>query len=161
MIVVDADVLIIDLTYPNDPNFAANKRFLDHAVVNGIERGITTQGLLEVVGKRSFQTPAALIPRLPTSIRSHYGLKLVPDPAAVPEYSGCTFDEVVTQIAQQMSLGDAVMAVQIAKHAPTALVTWNAKHFRGKLIVPVLTPDEWLQQQNPPAAQNPPAGPTP
>jgi hypothetical protein len=75
----------------------------------------------------------------------------------VPEYGGCTFDEVVTQIAQQMALGDAVMAVQIAKYTPTAtaLVTWNARHFRGKVVIPVLTPDEWLQQQPPPA------GPTP
>jgi hypothetical protein len=55
------------------------------------------------------------------------------------------------------------MAVQIAKFVPTAaaLVTWNARHFRGKLNVPVMTPDEWLQQQSPPAAPNPPTGPTP
>ena len=43
-----------------------------------------------------------------------------------------------------------------ANFAPpaTALLTWNAKHFRGRLGLPVLTPDEWLNQQ-------PPAGPTP
>jgi hypothetical protein len=163
VIVLDADVLVIDLSHPTDPNFTVNERFLDYLAANNIARGITTQGLLEVVGKRSYQTPAALIPRLPASIRSHYGLILIPDPATVPEYAACTFDEVVTQIAQQMALGDAVMAVQIVKYAPTAtaLVTWNAKHFRGKLVVPVLTPDEWLQQQNPPTAPTPTAGPTP
>lgn len=157
MIILDADVLVIDLAHPNDPNFVTNRRFLDHLLTHGLERGITTQGLLEVVGKRSFQTPTALIQLLPASIRSHYGLRLLPDLVTVPEYAGCTFDEVVGQIARQMSLGDAVMAVQVAKYAPaaTALVTWNAKHFRGKLAVPVLTPDEWLQQQTPPA------GPTP
>ncbi len=170
MIVLDADVLILDLDYPRDANHATNRRFLDHLAANSIRRGITTQGLLEVVGKRSYQTPVALIPRLPTVLLARYGLTLIPDPATVPEYAACTFDEVLGQIGTQMALGDAVMAVQIARFAPTAaaLVTWNAKHFRGKLVVPVQTPDEWLQQQPPPAgphppptAPPPPAGPTP
>jgi hypothetical protein len=169
MIVIDANLLVIDLSHPGDPNFAINRRFLEHLALNGIERGMTTQGLLEVVGKRSYQTPVALIPHLPSLLLTKYGLKLFPDPAAVPEYAGCTFDEVVTQMTHQMALGDAVMAVQIAKFAPTAtaLVTWDARHFLGKVVVPVLTPDEWLQQQtppagsNPPAAQSPPTGPTP
>jgi hypothetical protein len=163
VIVLDADVLIVDLVYPNDPNYPANRRFLDCIEANGIDSRITTQGLLEVVGKRSYNTPVAGIGLLPGILLATYHLAPVPDPATVPEYAGCTYDEVVTQIAQQMSLGDAVMAVQIAKFAPaaTALVTWNAKHFRGKLSVPVLTPDEWLQQQSPPAAPNPPTGPTP
>lgn len=48
-----------------------------------------------------------------------------------------------------MSLGDAVQAVQIAKYASLAdcLLTWNAKHFQGKLVLPVHTPVEWLQQR--------------
>ncbi len=60
-------------------------------------------------------------------------------------------------MAQRMSLGDAVMAVQIATDAPqaTAFVTWNAKHFRGKLVVPVFTPEEWLSQQSPPPGNMP------
>ncbi len=163
MIVLDADVLIVDLAYPNDPNYAVNRRFLDYLAANGTDCRITTQGLLEVVGKRSYNTPVAAIAKLPTILLVRYCLKAVPDPATAPEYAGCSFDEVVAQIAQQMSLGDAVMAVQVAKFAPTAtaLVTWNAKHFRGKLAAPVLTPDEWLQQQSPPTVQSPPPGPTP
>jgi hypothetical protein len=163
VIILDADVLIVDLAYPNDPNYPTNRRFLDYVALNGIDSQVTTQGLLEVIGKRSYNTPVAAIAGLPTVLLVRYVLKLIPDPAVTPEYAGCTFDEVVAQIGTQMSLGDAVMAVQIAKFAPTAtaLVTWNAKHFHGKLVVPVLTPDEWLQQQPPPAAHNPPTGPTP
>jgi hypothetical protein len=167
VIVLDADVLVTDLGYTGDPNYPLNRRFLDYLAARGIERGITTQGLLEVVGKRSYQTPVALIPNLPAMVLARYDLTPIPDPATVPEYAGCSFDEVLAQIGTQMALGDAVMAVQIAKFAPTAsaLVTWNAKHFRGKLVVPVLTPDEWLQQQTPPAAPpapaTPPTGPTP
>ena len=50
-----------------------------------------------------------------------------------------------------MSLGDAVQAVQTAHFVPSAdcLLTWNARHFTGKIAVPVMTPQEWLQQQGP------------
>jgi len=46
----------------------------------------------------------------------------------------------------QMSLGDAVQAVQIAHNASHAqcLLSWNAKHFSGKMAIPVLTPEDWL-----------------
>ena len=42
-----------------------------------------------------------------------------------------------------------VQAVQIAKYAGSAqcLLSWNARHFQGKLVIPVLTPQEWLNQQ--------------
>jgi hypothetical protein len=48
-----------------------------------------------------------------------------------------------------MALGDAVQAVQIARNASHAdcLLTWNARHFVGKTAVPVLTPEDWLDQR--------------
>ena len=59
MIILDADVLVIDLAnYANDPNLALTRKFLGHLVANKVARGITTQGLLEVVGKRSFKRPS-------------------------------------------------------------------------------------------------------
>jgi hypothetical protein len=29
------------------------------------------------------------------------------------------------------------------------LVTWNARHFAGKLPIPVFTPQEWMRRQTP------------
>jgi hypothetical protein len=108
------------------------------------------------VGIVSYMTPIAKITDLPNYLIGLYGLKVFPDPVAFPRYAGVTIDDIVTQMATQMSLGDAVQAVQIrmfASHAD-ALLTWNAKHFKGKIAIPVLIPEEWLQQ-------NPPAPPTP
>lgn len=42
---------------------------------------------------------------------------LTPDPGLVPANAGCIYDKVVTQMTRPMSLGDAVMAVPIAKCA--------------------------------------------
>lgn len=157
---LDTDVLLLDKGYAGDRRQPVNRRFLAVVKATDPPRGVTAQVLLEVVGGRSFNTPVADIPGLPAEVVKEYGLKVFPDPAAVPEYAACTVDEVVTQMVTQMALGDAVTAVQIARYAPPGaiFVTWNARHFRGKMPVPVMTPEEWLQQ-NPPAP--PAAGPTP
>jgi hypothetical protein len=125
--------------------------------------------MIEIVGVMSFGTPAADVLKIWPAVRTRYGLRVVPDPAVVPDHCGCTPDEIMAPMVQKMAAGDAVIAAQIAKYASgaTAFLTWNVKHFRGKLVVPVLTPDEWLQQQPPPAgpspppASTPPTGPTP
>ncbi|MDW8325881.1 MAG: hypothetical protein RMK99_04880 [Anaerolineales bacterium] len=40
------------------------------------------------------------------------------------------------------------LVLNLAERTPnvTQFVTWNAKHFRGKSSLNVLTPDEYLQQ---------------
>jgi hypothetical protein len=147
----------MDLCYPNDTKFALNRGFLHTLESQKVECGITTQGVLEIVGIRSFNTPTAMIGLLSAALIAQYRLVVIPNPAITTEYASVTIEEVLTQMAQKMSLGDAVMAVQIAKYAPqaAALVTWNAKHFRGKLVVPVFTPEEWLSQQSPPPGNMP------
>lgn len=151
MIILDANILVIDLGYPGDANFPANSRFLAHLYTNQIPRGMVMQGLLEVVGKQSFNTSAGIIPNLPVILRNKYGLTIYPDVAVVPEYAECTYTDILSQMVRKMSLGDAVMAVQIANFAPTAsaLITWDAARFHGKIVIPVLTPAEWLAQQVP------------
>ncbi len=155
MIILDANILVVDLGYSNDVNFVENRRFLTHLAVRTTKRGMMVQGLLEVVGKRSFNTSARVIAKLPAILANKYSLEVFPDPVAAPDYAGCTFSEILTQMTHQMSLGDSIMAIQIAKFTPnaSALITWDAG-FQSKIAIPVLTPTEWLAQQKP-------AGPTP
>jgi hypothetical protein len=48
---------------------------------------------------------------------------------------------------KRMALKDAEIALIVEQHASalSAFVSWNAKHFVGKLGVPTLTPPEWLR----------------
>ncbi|MBY0512462.1 MAG: hypothetical protein K2P78_00955 [Gemmataceae bacterium] len=156
MILLDSDVLLIDIRYQGDQRSVVNRQALDRLRRDGHAVRVTTQVILEVVGVLSFRTPAADVPLMPDRIKSQYGLEVLPDPTTDPDYAGCTVPELLARMAHKMALGDAILAVQVGKHAPaaTALLTWNAKHFRGKLAVPVLTPEEWLNLQ-------PPAAPTP
>jgi hypothetical protein len=154
---IDADVLLIDYRYKRDPSYIRNRQALERLHQDGHEVGITSHALLEVIGVVSFMTPVAKIAALPNDLIGWYGLKVFPDPAGYPNYAEATIDDVVSQMATKMSLGDAVQAVQIQKFAPhaDALLTWNAKHFKGKLVISALTPEEWLKNQAPPAPSTP------
>jgi len=104
----------------------------------------------------SFGTPAADVHRYrgdSHDLRHH-------DPSRSGGRTGLCkvyFRDLTHQMSLKMSLADAVQAVQIRLFAPhaDALLTWNAKHFRGKVTVPVLTPEEWLNLQPPPATPTP------
>ena len=50
MILLDADVLLIDIRYQNDPKYAVNRRALDRLAADGAALGVTSQTLLEVIG---------------------------------------------------------------------------------------------------------------
>jgi hypothetical protein len=47
-----------------------------------------------------------------------------------------------------MALKDAEIALIVEQNAAAldAFVSWNAKHFAGRLAVPALTPQEWLRK---------------
>jgi hypothetical protein len=149
VILLDSDIILIAMRYPNDPKFSVNHQALQHIQAEQLAAGITLQALLEVVGILSFNITSAQAPTLAANIQAAYRLATFPNPQQYPDYASCTIQEIVVEMGRQMALGDAVQAVQIARYASFAdcLLTWNAKHFVGKLVLPVLTPREWLQQQ--------------
>jgi hypothetical protein len=148
VILLDSDVLLIDQRYRNDPRYAVNRQAIEFARTNSISLAVTAQALLEVIGIMSFNVSPAAVPAMPTGLISLYGLTVRPDFHTHPDYAGCTVQELMTQMTTQMALGDAVQAVQVARYANDCdcLLTWNARHFQGKLVVPVLSPEEWLRQ---------------
>jgi hypothetical protein len=162
VILLDADVILINRKYVTDRRRAANTAALSRLLAEGQPLGMVAHAVMEVVGVLSYGTPTADIPLIPDALRTIYGITILPDPAVEPAYAGCSYPDLISQMSSKMSLGDAVQAVQIARFAPSTsvLITWNAKHFRGKVSIPVLTPEEWLQQQPPapPVSPPPPSG---
>jgi arginine utilization protein RocB len=165
VILLDADVVLIDRKYQNDQRRSGNSAALARLLSDRHSLGMVVHAVMEVVGVMSYGTSTADIPLIPDALKTIYGITIFPDPQVEPDYAGCSYTDLIGQMSLKMSLGDAVHAVQIARFAPSAtlLITWNAKHFRGKLAVPALTPEEWLQQQPPaaPASLPPPTGPIP
>lgn len=150
MILLDTDVLLLDLRYPNDRNYMLNRRALERIRSQNVRAGITAQTLLETIGILSFNLSAEQLARLPHHLRLQYHLDVFPDPNTYPDYACTTVDELLDQMGRRMALGDAVQAVQIRRFAPPdaeLFLSWNAKHFVGKLDVPAYTPEQWLNLQ--------------
>ena len=149
MILLDADVLLVDLRYPGDAKFPTNRSALERLRADQLVAGVTSQALLETIGILSFNLSPQRVPRLAHQLCIQYQLAVIPDLDAHPTYGGCAVQDLVDQMTRRMALGDAVQAVQIAMHGAGAecLLTWNARHFVGKLAIPALTPEEWLSQR--------------
>jgi hypothetical protein len=88
---------------------------------------------------------------LADEIPVNYALDVFPVLELDREYAGLQVLEIRDRIAKKLSVGDAITALQIEKFIPqaTTFLSWNARHFRGKVSISVLTPEEWWQQNQP------------
>lgn len=151
MIVLDADLLVIDLRFPADARFNTNQRVL-HALVFGEESlAVTCHTLLEVMGVVSFNKSASETRELPEKIPTWFALEVLPSPKTSPIHANCAVDALIEIMVQRSSIGDAIVLEQIQRFIPraTLFLSWNAKHFRGKLPCAVMTPEEWWHQRQP------------
>jgi hypothetical protein len=146
MILLDADLLLLDIRYPRDVRFSLNEQLLKTLQERGLERGMTLYALLEVIGVLSFNLPTDQIQQLYTVLPRRYGLQVTPALTVGQETPGFPLSALLSQIEKKMALGDVFQALYIQHFAPqaTCLLSWNARHFQQKLSVPTLTPEEWL-----------------
>lgn len=151
MILLDADILLLDIRYPRDARFGTNAQLLRILEGQGLTRGITLYALLEVIGILSFNLPTDQIQRLYTLLPGRYGLRVVPALGTDQEAPTFALSAILAQVEKKMALGDVLQALYIQHFAPqaTCLLSWNARHFHQKLAVSALTPEEWLVQHNP------------
>jgi hypothetical protein len=148
MILLDADILLLDIRYPRDVRFPINEQLLKTLQERDWERGITLYALLEVIGVLSFNLPSEQILKLYSLLPGRYGLHVTPAVNLSQDAPTFSLTAILAQLEQKMALGDAFQALYIQRYAPQAicLLSWNARHFQQKLSVPALTPEEWLTQ---------------
>lgn len=147
MIFVDSNLFVIDLRYRDDPNYRVNRRALDRLAKGG--QGMTSVlNLLEVCGILSFSLSASALHGRYVHFARRYRITVVPAAAYDTRLPALTGGAVLAKMEQRLALKDAEIGLVIEQHAATldAVVTWNAKHFAGKLPVPALTPREWLRR---------------
>ena len=146
MILLDADILLLDIRYPRDTRFGLNERLLKTLQERSLPRGITLYALLEVIGILSFNLPTDQIQRLYALLPRRYDLQVVPALGVSQEVPALAISVILAQMEKKMALGDVLQALYIQQFAPqaTCLISWNARHFHQKLSVPALTPEKWL-----------------
>ena len=146
MIFVDSNLFVIDLRYPDDANYRLNRRAL--ARLGRDRTGMTgILNVLEICGILSFNLSAVSLHALYVHFAQRYRVTVVPGGGYDTQLPAPAARDVLAMMEKRMALKDAEIALTVEQHTASlnAFVTWNAKHFAGKLSVPVLTPREWLR----------------
>lgn len=148
MVVVDTDVLLLAFAFHRDDRQTANHQFLRHAE----PLALILYSLMELLGKLSFNLSAEQLDSYPSWLLDAYQLTLLspfsPDrplsfTALEEELYGRPFARMRVV---QMPFVDGLI-IGLAERTPgvTHFVTWNARHFRAKTTLSVLTPAEYLE----------------
>jgi predicted nucleic acid-binding protein len=146
LIVIDSNIFVIDLRYPRDRHYAANRRFLQKLA--STRQGATTIfNVLEVCGILSFNLNAQQLQELFHHFSQKYQVQILPFSVLDRPLPVLTGADLFAYLKQKASFGDALLMATIATHVPDAthFISWDAAHFRGKLSIPVLTPNEFLR----------------
>jgi hypothetical protein len=151
VIFVDSNLFVIDLRYPDDAHFRVNRRALDR--LGREASGMTSLlNVLEICGILSFNLSAPALHALYVHFARRYRVTLVPGGGYETRLPAPAAAEVLERMETRMALKDAEIALLVREHAASlsAFLSWNAKHFVGKLAVPALTPREWLSRRTAP-----------
>ncbi len=147
MIFVDSNLFVMDLRYPDDPDYRVNRRALDRLARDG--RGMTSVlNVLEICGILSVNLSVVALHALYVHFGQRYRMTVVPGGGYDTRLPAPTVRDILTQMEQRMALKDAEIALAVQQQAASlsGFLSWNAKHFAGKLSVPALTPREWLRR---------------
>lgn len=152
MVVIDTDVLLVEFAFQRDPRAQANHKFLSLVQRREANPATTIYNLMELLGQLSFNLSPAKLDAWPEWLQRAYGLSILwPDTveASSPEafFRAEIFARPLEKMrVQRMSFLDSlILGLAEASTEVQALVTWNARHFKHKTTLPVLTPEEYLQ----------------
>ena len=148
MVVIDTDVFLLEFAFHRDPRHEVNARFLtavrDHAPA------ITIYNLMEILGQLSFNLASSRLAQWPLWLQAAYGLTVLwPEPGEMGAFAFFRQEIHEAPLARmqekRMAFLDALI-LNLAERVSEVetFVTWNARHFRNKSSLTVLTPAEYL-----------------
>lgn len=149
VIFLDTNIFVIDLRYPRDPLHSVNRAFLEK--VKTEKNGKTTViSLLELCGILSFNLNRQQLDGLFRYFPAKYSVSLFPANYLGLESLRVQIGRIFEIVSRKLSFGDALQLLYVESHLPiaSAFITWDAEHFNGKSIIPVLTPGDYLKQPN-------------
>lgn len=149
MVVIDSDVLLLAFAYPNDDRQSVNLKFLE--AVQTAQPATTIYNVMEVLGQLSFNLSEEQLEGWQDWLVNAYNLTVIWDADSKEKIDSETWHEIVYARPLQkmrsvrMAFMDALI-ISATEHAPSVdcFVTWNARHFKGKTDLTVLTPEEYL-----------------
>ena len=146
MIFVDSNVFVVALRYPRDRNARINTSFLARVRERG-DAVTSIINLLEVCGILSFNLNERQLQGLYQHFARRFAVQVVPADHDRRAVMPATPHEVLAPMANKMSFGDALVVRAVDRWAPASeyFVSWDAKHFVGKLSARAVTPKQLLE----------------
>ena len=146
-IFIDTDVFVRKLRYPRDQDSEVNSRFLERVKDGRIKAATSIFNVLEVCGILSFNLSPESLLGLYGGFIDHFGVKVF-FPADENGNLQYNYSEIFQKILSKQSKGDSEISYVVERFAglSSVFVSWNARHFEGKLPVPVMTPEEFLKK---------------
>jgi hypothetical protein len=149
MIFVDTDVLWLEFAFHPDRRQATNTTFLRQ--VQSAQPATTIYNVLELLGKLSFNVAPERLDDWQFWLVDAFDIRVI-WPANTDLFTEAAFREEIFERPYhrmrtfKMPFLDSLI-LNLAERTPNAaqFVTWNARHFQGKSLLDVLTPEEYLQ----------------
>jgi len=151
MVVIDTDVFVLEFAFHNDPRRDVNSNFLKQVRDN--DSAVTVYNLLELLGQLSFNLAPTKLETWQSWLVDAYALTVI-WPVEPDEYTTAAsyfrkeiFDQPFTRMRQKRMAFLDSLVLNLAERTPGVefFVTWNAKHFKNKSSLAVLTPFEFLE----------------
>ena len=144
---IDTDIFVRNLRYRDDKNIIDNDRFLDLVKEKRIIGFTSIYNLLELCGILSFNLSSESLLHLYGGFKKRFQLKQILFGTYSDENLIININTVFTQLLKKMSFGDALIAGCVEYHGDIleGFVSWNVKHYEGKLNIDVYTPAELLK----------------
>ncbi len=150
MIVLDTDVLALHHFFTTDPRSASTSAFMERS--KNTERGTTLYNLLEFAGILSSAGKPDVARKMIEVYATASDMTLLYPvlPASSPEIFFADYTaELMDTMERGLRYGDAKILWVAEANDASALVTWNTRHYQGKTRIRVITPEEFLKNEEP------------
>lgn len=153
MVAIDTDVLLLAFAFRRDPRQSDNTEFLEQAL--NAHPVTTVYNLMELLGNLSFNLSPERLAEWESWLIEPYRLTVVwprvtENQSAEVFFRAEIFERPFAMLREhRMAFLDALI-LHLVERTPDVecLVTWNARHFKNKTTLQVLTPVEYLAKSN-------------
>lgn len=147
MILIDANVFLIDRFFLRDALYPNNRLFIER--LEEFEAAVSTFTVLEVCGVAGFNLSELELRRwlsnfsdlYPVSVLNPFGLK---DQTA-SDWMREFLRNISERISRKMTFGDALLLREAERYEIQAIVSWNTRDFSNRTKVPLFTPESYLR----------------
>jgi hypothetical protein len=149
LVFVDSNVFIVDRFYPRDAVYSQNRNFIEE--LPSLNAAVSILTLLELCGAGSRRLSNTELESwlyrfgtiYPVNVINVYGLTGNDSEVWWHNF----LEEIATNIAKKMTLGDSLILREAERYNVEAVVTWNTKDFIRRTALTVLTPTAYLRRR--------------